>query len=65
MSDMEADDPSEGISKPKDQPGSYLSRQSIPDQTQVNRAILEGLERLSQSFANFSGPDYYQAEEQD
>jgi len=31
----------------------------------VNRAILEGLERLSQSFANFSGPDYYQAEEQD
>lgn len=50
----EAGDSSESMSVPKGQPVSDLTQSTLLEQSSVNRAILESLERLNQNFASFS-----------
>ena len=54
----EAGDSSESTSEPKGQPVSGLNQSTLLDQSSVNRAILESLERLNHNFATFSEYQY-------
>lgn len=54
----EAGDSSESTSEPKGQPVSGLKQSTLLEQSSVNRAILESLERLNQNFAAFSEYQY-------
>ena len=54
----EAGDSSESTSEPKGQPMSGLKQSTLLEQSSVNRAILESLERLNQNFSTFSEYQY-------
>ena len=54
----ETGDSSESTSEPKGQPVSGLIQSTLLEQSSVNRAILEGLERLNHNFATFSEYQY-------
>ncbi|XP_068697665.1 uncharacterized protein [Montipora foliosa] len=54
----EAGDSSESTSEPKGQPVSGLKQSTLLEQSSVNLAILESLERLNQNFAAFSEYQY-------
>ena len=54
----EVGDSSESTSEPKGQPVSGLKKSTLLEQSSVNRAISESLERLNQTFATFSEYQY-------
>ena len=54
----EASDSIESTSEPKGQPVCSLKQSTLLEQSSVNRAILESLERLNQNFATFSECQY-------